>query len=73
MVSLLALTITPSVERKMMEKRGRAALNQAASMMVAVSHSSFRNILLNFFEYFEVADFFLFVFSQGTMAVAWAH
>ena len=38
MVSLLAQTVTPSIEGKMMEKRGRAALDQAVSMMVAVSH-----------------------------------
>ena len=38
MVLLLARTVTPSVEGKMMEKRGRATLDQAASMMVAISH-----------------------------------
>ena len=32
----------------MTEKRGKTALEQAASMMVAVSHSSFREILLVF-------------------------
>ena len=48
MVSLLARTVTPSVEEKMMEKRGRAALNQATSMMVAVSHPSFTKIPLLF-------------------------
>ena len=32
----------------MTEKRGKAALEQAASMMVAVSHFSFREILLVF-------------------------
>ena len=72
MVSLLAQTVTPSVEGKMMEKRGRATLDQAASMMVAVSHSSFRKILL-IFKCLEIADLFLFVFLQGAMAVAWAH
>ena len=41
MVSLLAQTVTPSVEGKMMEKTGRAALDQAASMMVVVSQFSF--------------------------------
>ena len=48
MVSLLAQTVTPSVEGKMMEKRGRVALDQAASMMVAVSHPSFTKIALPF-------------------------
>ena len=48
MVSLLAQTVTPSVEGKMMEKRGRAALDQVASMMVAVSQFSFRKLLLTF-------------------------
>ena len=41
MVSLLAQTVTLSVEGKMIEKTGRAALDQAASMMVAVSQFSF--------------------------------
>ena len=48
MVSLLSRTVTPSIEGKMMEKRGRAALNQATSMMVAVRHSSLRKTLLIF-------------------------
>ena len=40
-------------------------------MMVAVSHSSFRKILL-IFKCLEIADLFLFVFLQGAMAMAWA-
>ena len=69
MVSLLARTITPSVEGKMMEKRGMAAFDQAANMMVAVSHLLFRNILI-IFKCLEIADLFFFVFWQGAMAVA---
>ena len=41
MVSLLAQTVAPSMEGRMMAKRGKAALEQIASMMVMVSHSSF--------------------------------
>ena len=41
MVTLLARTVSPSVEGKMMEKRGKDALEQVASMMVAVRYSSF--------------------------------
>ena len=37
MISLLVWTVTSSMEGKMMEKRGMAALDQAASMIVAVS------------------------------------
>ena len=48
MVSLLAQTVTQSVEEKMMEKKGRATLDQAASMMVAVSHPLFTKIPLLF-------------------------
>ena len=48
MVSLLARTVTPSIEGKIMEKRGRAALDQAASMIVAIRHSSFIKVLLIF-------------------------
>ena len=41
MVSLLARTVTPSVEGRMMEKRGKIALKKAAIMMVVISHSLF--------------------------------
>ena len=50
MVSLLARTVTPSVEGRMMEKKGKATLEQVASMMVAVSHSLLREILLTFLD-----------------------
>ena len=56
----------------MMEKMGKAALEQAAleqaaSMMVAVSHSSLNEVLItyNFIKYYEVADLFLFVLFTG--------
>ena len=39
MVTLLARMFSPVVEGKMMEKRGKDALDQAASIMVAVSYS----------------------------------
>ena len=48
MVSLLARTVSPSVEERMTEKSGKSALEQTANMMVAVNHSSFRGILLVF-------------------------
>ena len=48
MVSLLAQTDSPPVEGRMTENKGKVALEQAISMMVAVSHSSFRGILLVF-------------------------
>ena len=54
----------------MMEKRGRAALDQAASMMVAVSQFSFRKILLTFV---CILRSLTPSSSQGAMAVAWAH
>ena len=70
MVSLLARTVTPSMEGKMMEKRGKAALHQAASMMVAVSQFSFRKILLTFTCILRsLTPSFL----QGAMTVAWAY
>ena len=45
----------------MTEKKGKATLEQAASMMVVVSHSSFREILLTFFKCYELADHLFFV------------
>ena len=48
MVSLLAQTVSPSVEGKMMKKRGKATLEQATSMLVAISYSSFKKTLLTF-------------------------
>ena len=67
MVSLLAWTVTPSVEGKMMEKIGKATLDQATSMMVVVSQFSFRKILLTFRCILRSLTPF---FSQGAMAVA---
>ena len=37
MVKLLAKMVSPSIEGRMMEKRGKDALEQAASVIVAVS------------------------------------
>ena len=48
MVSLLARTVSPFVEGRMTEKRRKATLEQATTMMVAVSHFPFREILLVF-------------------------
>ena len=48
MVSLLAQIVSPSVEGKMTEKRGKAALEQVVSMMVSVSYSSFKKTLFIF-------------------------
>ena len=47
-MSLLAQTVSLSVEGRMIEKRMKTALEQATSMMVAVSHFPFREILLVF-------------------------
>ena len=60
MVTLLAPTISPSVEGKMMEKMGKDALQQAASMMVAVSYSSFEKTFFTF-KCCVLADYFNFV------------
>ena len=48
MVSLSAQTISPSVEGMMMEKRGKTALEQATSIIVVVSYSSFKKTPLTF-------------------------
>ena len=48
MVSLLSRIVSPSVEGKMMEKKGKATLEQAANMMVVVSYSSFKKTFLTF-------------------------
>ena len=48
MVLLLAQTVSPSVDKRMTKKRGKVALEQVATMKVAVTHSSFREILLTF-------------------------
>ena len=61
MVSLLARTVTPSIEGKMMEKRGRATLDWATSMMVVVSHPLLIEVPL-LFKCFEVVNLFLIVF-----------
>ena len=57
----------------MMEKRGKAALEQATSMMVAVSHSSFSGVHLTLSSITRLLTSSFLFSSQGAMVVAWAH
>ena len=57
----------------MMEKRGKDALEQAASMMVAVSHSSLSEALLTLSSIMRSLTSSSLFPSKGAMAVAWAH
>ena len=60
MVTLLARTVSLSVEGKMMEKKGNDALEQAANMMVAISYfSSMQAFFL--FKCCELTFYFSFV------------
>ena len=56
----------------MIKKRGKAALEQAANVMVAVSHSLIRKILLTFPGIMSLLIFFS-LFNAGHYVVAWAH
>ena len=72
MMTLLARTVTPSVEGRMTEKRGKATLEQATSMMVAVGHSLLKESLPTFLGVISsLIAFSLFI--AGAMAMAWAH
>ena len=57
----------------MMEKRGKTALKQAASMMVAINHSSLSDVLLTLSSIMRSLTSSSLFSLQGAMAVAWAH
>ena len=57
----------------MMEKRGKATLEQAVSMMVAINHSSLSEVLLTLSSIMRLLTSSSLFSSQVSMAMAWAY
>ena len=71
MVTLMGNMVSPFEENKMMEKKGNDVLEQAASMMLAISitFSLFDKMFLSV----APSSFSFLCSMEGAMAVAWAH